>query len=76
MERSYPSDLTDAEWKRIEPIFDRFRFDRHDPRELLNAVFYLTLCFTCSKAVVSGGCSRRRFPLGGPPTTISESGVG
>ncbi|WP_423824384.1 transposase [Salinibacter ruber] len=37
----YPYDLTDAEWKRIEPIFDRFRFDEHDPRRLINAVFYL-----------------------------------
>jgi hypothetical protein len=45
-----------AEWERIEPIFDRFRFDEHDPRELINAVFYLLkscvllaekLCFTC-----------------------------
>ncbi len=35
-----PSDLTDAEWKQIESIFDRFRFDEHDPQILLNAVFY------------------------------------
>jgi len=34
MSSRYPSDLTDAEWKRIEPIFDRFRFDEHNPREL------------------------------------------
>jgi len=37
----YPSDLTDAEWKQIESIFDRFRFDEHDPRRLMNAVFYI-----------------------------------
>ena len=37
----YPSDLTDAEWKQIESIFDRFRFDEHDPRSLLNAVSYI-----------------------------------
>jgi putative transposase len=41
MSSRYPSDLTDAEWKQIEPIFDRFRFDEHDPRDLLNAVFYI-----------------------------------
>ncbi|CBH23138.1 IS5 family transposase [Salinibacter ruber] len=41
MSSRYPSDLTDAEWKRIEPIFDRFRFSGLDPRELINAVFYL-----------------------------------
>jgi len=41
MNSRYPSDLTDAEWKRIEPIFDHFRFDEHDPRELINAVIYL-----------------------------------
>jgi hypothetical protein len=37
----YSSDLTDAEWKRIEPIFDRLRFDEHDPHDLLNAVFFV-----------------------------------
>lgn len=52
----YPSNLTDAEWKSIEPILItrarltprlegrggiRFRFEKHDPRKLLNAVFYL-----------------------------------
>ena len=70
MERFYPSDLTDAEWKRIEPIFDRFRFDWHDLRELLNAMFYL----------LKSGCQWRmlpkEFPPGKPSTTISESGVG
>jgi hypothetical protein len=30
-----------AEWKRIKPIFDRFRFSGFDPLELLNTVFYL-----------------------------------
>ena len=44
MSSRYPSDLSGAEWKRIEPIFDRFRFDEHDPRELINAVLYLVGC--------------------------------
>ncbi|MBB4070702.1 transposase [Salinibacter ruber] len=30
-----------AESKWIEPILDRFRFDVHGPRDLLNAVFYI-----------------------------------
>ncbi|WP_423824813.1 transposase [Salinibacter ruber] len=41
MSSRYPSDPSGAEWKQIEPIFDRFRFDEHDPRDLLNAVFYI-----------------------------------
>jgi putative transposase len=57
MSSRYPSDLTDAEWKRIEPIFDRFRFDEHDPRELVNAVFYL----------VKSGCQWRMLPDEFPP---------
>ncbi|WP_423824552.1 IS5 family transposase [Salinibacter ruber] len=53
----YPSDLTDAEWKQIEPIFDRFRFDEHDPRSLLNAVFY----------VLKTGSQWRMLPSDYPP---------
>jgi putative transposase len=57
MSSRYPSDLTDAEWKRVKPIFDRFRFDEHNPRELLNAVFYL----------VKSGCQWRMLPDEFPP---------
>ncbi len=57
MSSRYPSDLTDAEWKRIEPIFDRFRFSGLDPRELINAVFYL----------VKSGCQWRMLPEEFPP---------
>ena len=53
----YPSDLTDAEWKQIEPIFDHFRFDEHDPRSLLNAVFY----------ILKTGSQWRMLPKGFPP---------
>jgi putative transposase len=52
MSSRYPSDPLGAEWKRIEPIFGRFRFDENDPRELLNAVFYL----------VKSGCQWRMLP--------------
>jgi putative transposase len=57
MTSRYPSDLTDAEWKQIEPIFDRFRFDEHDPRSLLNAVFY----------VLKTGSQWRMLPSDYPP---------
>ncbi|MCS3665775.1 putative transposase [Salinibacter ruber] len=57
MSSRYPSDPSGAEWKRIEPIFDRFRFDEHDPRELINAVFYL----------VKSGCQWRMLPEEFPP---------
>ena len=57
MSSRYPSDPLGAEWKRIEPIFDRFRFDEHNPRELINAVFYL----------VKSGCQWRMLPDEFPP---------
>jgi putative transposase len=57
MTSRYPSDLTDAEWKQIESIFDRFRFDEHDPRSLLNAVFY----------VLKTGSQWRMLPSDYPP---------
>jgi putative transposase len=53
----YPSDLTDAEWKRVKPILDRFQFVEHDPREILNAIFYL----------LKGGVQWRMIPDGFPP---------
>ena len=37
----YPSDLTDAEWKQIKHVFDRFRFVEHDPRTILNGILYV-----------------------------------
>ncbi|MCS3937076.1 putative transposase [Salinibacter ruber] len=57
MSSRYPSDPSGAEWKRIEPIFDRFRFSGLDPRELINAVFYL----------VKSGCQWRMLPDEFPP---------
>lgn len=54
---SYPSDLTDMEWKRVKPILDRFQFVKHDPRDLLNAMFY----------VVTGGTQWRMLPESFPP---------
>jgi putative transposase len=37
----YQSDLTDAEWSAIEPLFDHYDPYTADLREVLNAIFYL-----------------------------------
>ena len=61
MKRSYPTDLTDAEWKHIEPFVPapkpRGRQRTHSPREILNAVFY----------VLRSGCPWRLLPREYPP---------
>ena len=57
MSSRYPSDLTDAEWKQIEPIFDRFQFVEHDLRTILNGI----LC------VPKGGIQWRMLPSEYPP---------
>jgi transposase len=52
----YPTDLTDAEWRLVEPLLPRTRaFGRprkYRKREILNALFY----------VVRSGCSWRMLP--------------
>ena len=54
----YPSDLTDAQWKRVAPLFPKPRPDgRGRPRtasyrEILNAILYLT----------RSGCAWRLLP--------------
>jgi putative transposase len=57
MTSRYRSDLTDAEWKQVKPIFDRFRFNKHHPRDVLNAIFYL----------LKTGCQWRMLPAHFPP---------
>lgn len=57
MTSRYRSDLTDAEWKQVKPIFDRFRFNKHHPRDVLNAIFYL----------LKTGCQWRMLPVHFPP---------
>jgi putative transposase len=72
MEPYYPSDLSDAQWKRVEPLLPA-----HDPkkggrprlwglreilniwglREILNAIFYIE----------KTGCQWRMLPQGFPP---------
>lgn len=58
--KSYPTDLTDAEWKVIEPLLPVQRTGRprkYSQRELLNALLYLT----------RSGCSWRMLPHDLPP---------
>jgi putative transposase len=61
MKRTYPTDLTDAEWEHIEPFVPppkcRGRQRIHSPREILNAVFY----------VLRSGCPWRLLPCEYPP---------
>jgi putative transposase len=61
MKKGYPTDLTDAEWKHIEPFVpapkSRGRQRIHSPREILNAVFYL----------LRSGCAWRLLPHEYPP---------
>jgi transposase len=56
MRKPYPTDLSDAEWKYIEPHLPapkgHGRPRTHDLREILNAVFYL----------LKSGCQWRLLP--------------
>ncbi len=56
MEKYYPTDLTDEEWKHIEPYVPppkcRGRHRIHSHRQILNAVFY----------VLKSGCPWRLVP--------------
>lgn len=53
----YSSDLTDAQWQTIEPLFQRQQRRKHHPRMILNALFYLN----------KTGCQWRWLPAGFPP---------
>ena len=57
----YPSDLTDAQWKRIEPLIPRAKRGGRprttDLRAVMNAILYL----------VRSGCSWRMLPRDFPP---------
>lgn len=59
----YPSDVNDAEWELIQPLFDPEqpagpgRPCVHDKRELVNAIFYM----------VRSGCAWRMLPHDWPP---------
>src|SRR5919202_9174 len=61
MRKPYPTDLSDAEWKCIEPHLPTPRAAgrprRHSLREILDAIFY----------IVKSGCSWRLLPHEFPP---------
>jgi len=61
MKKSYSTDLTDAEWGRLElhvpPTNKRGRPKTHSSREILNAIFY----------VLKSGCAWRLLPRDFPP---------
>lgn len=52
--RRYSSDLTDAQWQLIKPLFQQQTFRDHHPREIVNALFYLN----------KTGCQWRMLPQG------------
>jgi putative transposase len=65
--RRYPTDLTDAEWKKIKPVIDTFQQGRgrrrtSDLREVVNALFYK----------LRTGCQWTMLPREFPPrSTVS-----
>jgi putative transposase len=52
--KRYSSDLTDAQWQLIKPFFKEQTFREHNPREIVNAIFYLD----------KAGCQWRMLPQG------------
>lgn len=57
MRKAYPTDLTDAQWKEIEPLYTGMRNRKWSKRELTNAVLYVT----------KTGCQWRNLPHDFPP---------
>lgn len=57
MRKSYPTDLTDAQWKEMEPFYTGMRNRKWSKRELTNAVLYVT----------KTGCQWRNLPHDFPP---------
>jgi transposase len=61
----YPSDLTDSQWAKLEPLLQQLREDRHGGgrprkyplRRVADALFY----------VVKTGCQWRQLPVDFPP---------
>ena len=61
--RAYPTDLTDEQWKNIEPLFSCLRTCKWSKRELTNAVLHL----------VDSGCKWRQLPHDFPPYSTVHS---
>ena len=62
-EQAYASDLTDAQWKEIEPLYAGLRKYVWEKRELTNAVLYF----------VKTGCQWRHLPHDFPPYATVHS---
>jgi transposase len=62
-EQTYPSDLTDAQWEEIKPLFSGLRVYKWPKRELLEAVLYL----------IKTGCQWRQLPHDFPPYSTVHS---
>ena len=63
MRKKYETDLTNKQWKEIEPLFTNMRKRKWEKRELVNAVFYL----------VKTGCQWRNLPHDFPPAFTVHS---
>ena len=55
--KPFPTDLTDAQWSEIEPLYSGMRNRKWSKRELTNAVLY----------IVKTGCQWRQLPHDFPP---------
>ena len=55
--QAYPSDLTDAQWEVIKPLYSNMRVYKWSKRELTNALLY----------IVKTGCQWRNLPHDFPP---------
>ena len=62
-EQTYPSDLTDTQWKEIEPLYSGLREYTWPKRELTDAVLYF----------VKTGCQWRHLPHDFPPYSTVHS---
>jgi transposase len=66
----YPSDLTDAEWGLVAPLIPPAKHGGRrrtvDPREVLNAIFY----------VLATGCQWRALPKDLPPRSTANHYLG
>jgi len=62
-EEAYPSDLTDAQWEEIKPLFSGMREYKWPKRELMDAVLYF----------VKTGCQWRHLPHDFPPYSTVHS---
>ena len=62
-EQAYSSDLTDAQWEEIKPLFSGMREYKWPKRELMNAVLYF----------VKTGCQWRHLPHDFPPYSTVHS---